>query len=77
MAVIVTVVGTNALSGGSGAATGPHSPYVLTVSSAVDWVGFLCILLGWLAAMGGAAHQGVAKMGTSKTSKVQDMRPAA
>jgi hypothetical protein len=77
-AVIVAVlVGTNALSGGAGITTGPHSPYLLNMSPGAGWLGFVCLLLGWLAAMGGAAHQGVTKGGLTKGSNVQDIRPAA
>jgi hypothetical protein len=78
MAVIITVIlaGT-ALSGGSGLAGGTHGPYMLTVFSDVGWAGFACLFLGWLAAMGGAAHQGVARSSVTKNSNVQDIRPAA
>ena len=79
MAVIATLVlGGAALSGGSGLAGGTHSPYMLTVFSDVGWIGFACLFLGWLAAMGGAAQQNVAKSSVAgPTSNVQDIRPAA
>lgn len=79
MAVVATLVlGGTPLSGGSGLAGGTHSPYMLTVFSDVGWIGFACLFLGWLAAMGGAAHQSVAKSNVGgRTSNVQDIRPAA
>jgi hypothetical protein len=79
MAVVLTVVlsGT-ALSGGAGLAAGTHSPYMLSVFADVGWIGFFCLLLGWLAAMGGAAHQSaVAMTATGRTENVQNIRPAA
>ncbi len=79
MAVVATLVlGGTALSGGSGLAGGTHSPYLLTVFSDVGWIGFASLFLGWLAAMGGAAQQNVAKSNVGgRTSNVQDIRPAA
>ena len=79
MAVIATVIlGGTALSGGAGVAGGAHSSYMLTVFSDVGWIGFFALLLGWLAAMGGAAQGAVARIGTTgRTSNVQDIRPAA
>jgi hypothetical protein len=79
MAVILTVIlsGT-ALSGGTGLAAGAHSPYMLTVFADVGWIGFFCLLLGWLAAMGGAAHQSAVAINASgRSSNVQNIRPAA
>lgn len=79
MAVVVTVIlGGTALSGGTGLAGGAHSPYMLTVFSDIGWIGFACLLLGWLAAIGGAAQGGAANASsTAKTNNVQDIRPAA
>jgi hypothetical protein len=78
MAVVVTVVlsGT-AFSGGSGLAAGTHSAYMLTVFSDVGWIGFACLFLGWLAAMGGAAHFRAAKVSINPANNVRDIRPAA
>ncbi|HKU26573.1 MAG TPA: hypothetical protein VJQ54_13945 [Candidatus Sulfotelmatobacter sp.] len=81
IAVVITVVlSGSALSGGSGLAGGTHSPYMLAVFSDVGWIGFFCLLLGWLAAMGGAAHQTAVAMnvsGRTSTSNVHNIRPAA
>lgn len=79
MAVIATVIlGGTALSGGAGVGAGPHSPYMLSVFSDVGWIGFFALLLGWLAAMGGAAQGGLARTSvTGRTNNVQDIRPAA
>ena len=78
LAVIVAVtLGASALSGGSGVATGTHGASMLTMSPGMAWIGFLCLLLGWLAAMGGAAYQRVARVGANKASNVKDIRPAA
>ena len=79
MAVIATLIlGGTALSGASGLAGGTHSPYMLTIFSDVGWIGFACLFLGWLAAMGGAAQQNVAKSNVGgRTGNVQGIRPAA
>jgi hypothetical protein len=80
MAVVITVIlsGT-ALSGGTGLTAGAHSPYTLTVFSDIGWIGFVCLFLGWLAAMGGAAQQGAynTAIGGRTNKDVQDIRPAA
>lgn len=78
MAVLVMVIlsGT-ALSGGSGLAAGSHGPYMLTVFSDIGWIGFACLFLGWLAAMGGASQQPKPRATTGSTTNVHDMRPAA
>lgn len=37
------------------AAAGPHSAYALTLFADMGWAGFVSLLLGWIAAMGGAS----------------------
>jgi hypothetical protein len=79
MAVVMTVIlsGT-ALSGGNGLAAGARSPYMLTAFSDIGWIGFACLFLGWLAAMGGAAQQGVSKSAIGgRSDNLHDIRPAA
>ncbi len=77
-AMILTVLGGNTLSGGSGVAGNPHSPYILTVISDIGWIGFAALILGWLAAMGGASsgvgHKPEVKQQSSNT---REIRPAA
>lgn len=54
--VLIVVMSGYAMSGGSGVAGSTHSPYMLTVFADIGWVGFVALILGWFAAMGGAAH---------------------
>jgi hypothetical protein len=79
MAVIATVILSGmAFSGGTGVAGASHSPYMLTVFSDVGWIGFACLFLGWLAAMGGASQGSALRANVGSTpSNVRDMRPAA
>jgi len=68
------------LSGGSGIQG--TSPRGVGIFAGFGWVGFIALLLGWLAAMGGGS-QGVAKRNEPPTSRdvrerdVRDIRPAA
>jgi hypothetical protein len=73
--IVVLVLGGTALSGGTGVAGGAHSPYMLTVFSDIGWIGFVSLFLGWLAAMGGAAHS--ARNQARTVNNVRDIRPAA
>jgi hypothetical protein len=75
--VVMIILSGVALSGGVGVAAGTHSPYMLTVFADVGWIGFASLSLGWLAAMGGAAHGPMTKVRTSSTNNVCDIRPAA
>ena len=79
--LVLTVLGGTALSGGTGVNGTAHSPYILTVFADLGWVGFLCLLLGWLAAMGGAsAGAGSPKQLTAERStndNIRRMKPAA
>jgi len=74
-AIVVVVLGGAALSGDTGVAGGAHSPYMLTVFSDIGWIGFFSLLLGWLAAMGGASS--AVKTQLQTVNNVRDLRPAA
>ena len=80
-AVLITVIGGLTLSGGAAVAGGSHSLYILSVFSDLGWIGFFALFLGWLAAMGGAwtgaGLRRTALPEPSRTSDVQQMRPAA
>ena len=73
--VVVVVLGGTALNG-VGVSGGPHSPYMLTVFSDIGWIGFFSLLLGWLAAMGGAAHA-ARTQAAATVNNLRDIRPAA
>lgn len=73
--IVVVILGGAALSGDTGVAGGAHSPYMLTVFSDIGWIGFVSLFLGWLAAMGGAAH--AARTQVRTVNNVRDIRPAA
>ncbi len=78
-ALVLTVLGGNTLSGGTSVAATSHSPYILTVVSDVGWIGFVALLLGWLAAMGGASS-GVShkpEIRQQATGNTREIRPAA
>lgn len=75
--ILMVVLGGTAVAGGSGVAGASHSAYILTVFSDAGWIGFASLFLGWLAAIGGAAHGSIPKDRTSGTSNVRDIRPAA
>lgn len=77
--VVIAILGGAALSGGTGVAGGTHSPYILTVFGDLGWIGFFSLFLGWLAAMGGAAHGALQARTTSTTTTrdVPEIRRAA
>lgn len=81
--ILLLTLGGMALAGtGAGIPAGTHSPYVLSVAADLGWVGFIGLFLGWLAAMGGAAHGSVQGVSTgtgtgTTTANVRDIRPAA
>lgn len=52
--LIISVLGSFTLSGGTGVNESVHNPYILGLFADLGWTGFLCLFLGWLAAMGGA-----------------------
>ncbi len=73
--IVIVVLAGATLSGGVGiTGTSAHSPYVLSVFADLGWAGFVALLLGWLAAMGGAST-GVTKK--TATNNIRDIRPAA
>ena len=79
-AIILTSLGGAVLSGGNGiVGTSAHNGYNLGIFADLGWAGFIALLLGWLAAMGGGS-QGVAKRNeppTRNVRDVRDIRPAA
>ena len=78
MAVVITVILSGIALSGPGLEAGTHSPYMLTVFSDVGWIGFFCLFLGWLAAIGGAPHGAVALTNADRrTENVRDIRQAA
>jgi hypothetical protein len=72
--LIITVLGGSALAGGTGVSAGVHSVYLLDVFSGLGWFGFFSLLLGWLAAMGGASTGAAEKV--KPASNVRDIRAA-
>jgi hypothetical protein len=77
--ILLVILSGTAISGGNGLPGGTHSSYMLTVFADIGWIGFVALFLGWLAALGGAAHGaiGSSNVGTTTTSNVRDIRPAA
>jgi hypothetical protein len=54
-----------------------QNPYLLDMTGGTGWVIFLALILGWLAAMGGASN-GVQRSSTQQTERAaQPIRPAA
>jgi hypothetical protein len=80
--VLMVVLSGMALSTNNAAAagaTGSEGSYMMTVFSSISWVGFICLFLGWIGAIAGAAHgpSFIKKEEITTTSNVHDMRPAA
>ncbi len=74
--IVIVVLAGATLSGGVGiSGTSAHSPYVLSVFADLGWAGFVALLLGWLAAMGGASTGVACRAATN--ANVRDIRPAA
>jgi hypothetical protein len=72
--VVIALAGVS-LSGGTDIQnTTVHSAYVLAVFADLGWAGFVALLLGWLAAMGGAST-GVAQKAAAPDN-VRDIRAA-
>lgn len=74
--VITTIAGS--VFGTSASTVGTHNPYVLTLPAELGWMIFLCLFLGWLAAMGGAST-GAARQGRpqEQVQPVQEIRKTA
>jgi hypothetical protein len=56
--LLILGLGEGALVAGTAASAMPltsHSSYILNTFASIGWVGFVALLLGWLAAMGGAS----------------------
>jgi hypothetical protein len=76
-ATIIIVLGGSAMSGGTGVNTTATSAYGLAVLSGLGWAGFVSLLVGWLAALGGAASGVSATTLSSQVpTNVRDIRAA-
>jgi hypothetical protein len=76
--VLVVILGGTAMSGGAAVPGSTHSPYMLTVFADIGWIGFVALFLGWLAAIGGAAHGPFGRASASREDRnVHQVRPAA
>ena len=75
--LVITVMGGNTLSGGTGVQATSHNPYLLNVFAGLGWIGFISLFLGWLAAMFGAAAGASRKIPAPASSNLRDIRPAA
>jgi hypothetical protein len=77
--IVLVILSGTAIAGGAPVPGSTHSSYMLTVFSDIGWVGFAALLLGWLAAIGGAAHGPLSRADASgrTTTNVRDIRPAA
>ncbi len=75
-AIVIAVLAGTSMTGGAGVAGTVHSPYLLSVFASLGWWGFFSLLLGWLAAMGGAS-QGVTHKEEAAPRNLRDIRPAA
>jgi len=79
-AIILTTLGGAVLSGGTGVQGSAHNGYILGIFADLGWSGFVALLLGWLAAMGGGSQGAGRRLTGSSTSRdtnVRDIRPAA
>lgn len=81
-ALVITILGGLTLSGGTGVNGSVHNPYILGVFADLGWIGFLCLLFGWLAAMGGATSgsssaKGLPERKADESDNLRRIRPAA
>jgi hypothetical protein len=72
---VIVMLGIAGMGTTAGATSVVHNPYMMNVISSTGWAGFLSLLLGWLAAMGGASS-GVGHK-TDVQTPVQSIRNAA
>jgi hypothetical protein len=72
--VVLISLGGAVLSGGTGVNASATSSYALTVFASLGWIGFIALILGWLAAMFGAAS-GVSHKADRPAAR--EIRPAA
>jgi hypothetical protein len=77
IAVVVTVILSGTALAGVGVSGGTHSSYMLTVFADLGWIGFASLFLGWIAAIGGAAHGPIRQAEVRSTNNLRDIRPAA
>lgn len=79
LAVVSTIVLTSVAGGLWGAGATVRTGYLMSFTTGGEWVEFLALFLGWLAAMGGAST-GVARISADTRQETQppiQMRPAA
>ena len=79
--IVLTTLAGAVLSGGTGIQGSAHNGYLLGMFADLGWSGFVALLLGWLAAMGGGS-QGAGRgltttIASSREKNVRDIRPAA
>ena len=79
--IVLTTLAGAVLSGGTGIQGSAHNGYVLGVFADLGWSGFVALLLGWLAAMGGgsqgAGRRLITTASNARETNVRDIRPAA
>lgn len=53
--LLLLALGAGVMASGAPTATATHSSYVFNTFVSISWMGFIALILGWLAAMGGAS----------------------
>ena len=74
--LVLTILAGATLAGGTGVEGSAHSPYLIDIFTALGWIGFLSLFLGWLAAMGGASS-GVLHKREDAVADVREFKSAA
>ncbi len=72
-AIVLAILAGAVTAVGSTTITGAHPGYLSSVGA--EWTAFVSLLLGWLAAMGGASNE--VKHGLVKTRQLEQVQPAA